>query len=125
MTSQSNSQAQRPDQPDINPPNYGGQKIRFGPPFDDSHLEEGENAVSLRRTAESLRIAEQVEGSRIRSDDEADLRAELDEYYHLYLALERRRLRLIYAAQQMVLSEGKANVDPGSLVMILNLARMS
>lgn len=95
-------------------------KVRTGPPvLDDSHINDGEDAVSIQRTMAEKELEREME----RWEDEVDLRAELNAYYHQYHALERRRLRLIYAAQQAVLAEGKANIDPGTFVMILNLAK--
>lgn len=92
-------------------------------PLDDSHLDDGEDPIHIERVMATRRLAQEMEEQ---GDwgDEIDLRAELNAFYTQYNALERRRLRLVYRVQQLVLTEGRANVDPGALVMILNLARM-
>ena len=98
-------------------------KIRRGAALDDSHLKEEEDAIHVSRTLANKRLAEQME-THGNWSDELDLRAELQDYYEQYNALERRRLRLIYETQRTVLVDGKSDIDPGTLVMILNLARM-
>ena len=85
--------------------------------LDDTDLQSGQNGLSAHQRQAAR------EDNWDTPDDERDLRAELHEYYEEYNQLERKRLRLIFCVQRHVLSKGCSNVDSGTLVMILNLAK--